>query len=107
MNSERQKREDEIEKLVRGAGLNRQRDAAFQEQLRKDAAAMVEKEAIKIAQSERAEQRKRLIRPTTVGLCLVVVGAAVGFSLPSLGWVLMLCGIAAMVWSYFWPSRKL
>src|SRR5918999_3153823 len=58
MNSERQKREEEIEMLVRGAGLRRESDAAFQEEVRKTAAALVKEEVSRIERSERAERRK-------------------------------------------------
>jgi len=110
MKSRRQKREEEIEEFLRGARLNRQGDAAFREQLRKAAAAMVEKETVKISQSERSTYRKPLARqlgkPVTVGLSLIVAGAVIGFSLPVLGWTAVLCGLATILWAYFARSRK-
>jgi hypothetical protein len=99
MNSERQKREEEIEMLVRGAGLRRESDAAFQEEVRKAAAAMVKEEVSRIERSERAERRNLSIHPTTVGLWLLVLGAAgLAFSMPSLGGAVIVCGIAMIAW---------
>ena len=49
MKSEREKREEEIERLMREAGLKREPDIAFQEAIKKAAAAIVEEDAKKLA----------------------------------------------------------
>jgi cation transport ATPase len=102
MNSERQKRQEEIERIMREAGVSREADVAFQEEVRKTAAAIIEKEASRIQKSERTRRRKRSISPVTAGVWLLVLGA-VGFifSLPSLAATLFLCGIAVIVWATF------
>lgn len=102
MNSERQKRQEEIERIMREAGVSREADVAFQEEVRKTAAAIIEKEASRIQKSERARSRRRSISPVTAGVWLLVLGA-VGFifSLPSLAATLFLCGIAVIVWATF------
>jgi hypothetical protein len=99
MNSERQKREEEIARLVRETGVNREADVAFREEIRKTAAAIIEKETIRIQESEPAKPSKRLINPLTAGLWfLVLAGAAFVFSMPAAGAALLVCGIAAIVW---------
>jgi hypothetical protein len=102
MNSERQKRQEEIERIMREAGVSREADLAFQEEVRKTAAAIIEKEASRIQKSERARRRKRSISPITAGVWLLVLGA-VGFifSVPSLAAMFFLCGIAVIVWATF------
>jgi hypothetical protein len=105
MKSEREKREEEIERLMREAGLKREPDIAFQESIRKAAAAIVEEDAKKTEKSERVP-RSRSISPATVGLWLLVLGAGVAFSMPSLGAALILCGIAVFVWATFLKSPK-
>jgi hypothetical protein len=108
MNSEREKREAEIEKLKQGAGLSRDSDVAFKDEVKKATSAIVQEEISRIQRTERAEQRKRSIRPTTTGLWLLVLGAAgVAFSMPGLGAALIVCGIVAIVWDTVWkPSQK-
>ena len=99
MNSERQKREQEIERLMQGASLTREAEVAFQEELRKTASAIFEEETRRIQKSERVARPKRSISPATTGLWLLVLGVAgVVFSMPRLGGVLLACGIAAIVW---------
>jgi hypothetical protein len=105
MKSEREKREEEVERLMREAGLKREPDIAFQEAIKKAAAAMVEEDARKIARTERVP-RDWSISPTTAGLWLVVLGAGVAFSMPSLGAALIVCGIAVFVWATFLRSSK-
>jgi cation transport ATPase len=102
MNSERQKRQEEIERIMRETGVSREGDVAFQEEVRKTAAAIIEKKASSIQKSERARRRKRSISPVTVAVWLLVLGA-VGFifSVPSLAVMLFLCGIAVIVWATF------
>jgi hypothetical protein len=106
MDSERQKREEEIEKLMQGAGLSRERDIAFQEEVRKVASAIAEQETQKIRKTERAERRKQRIGPKTAGVWLLVLGAGLALSMPSLGAVVIICGIAAIVWDTFLKSAK-
>jgi hypothetical protein len=106
MNSERQKREEEIERLLRGTGLSRESDAAFEEKVRKAAAAIAEEEVRRIQKTERPERLKRSISPATAGLWLLVLGAGLAFSMPNAGAVLILCGIGAIVWANVWKSSK-
>jgi hypothetical protein len=107
MNSERQKRQEEIDRLIQGTGLSRERDIAFQEEVRKVASAIAEQETRKIRKVERAERRKQPISPRTAGLWLLVLGAGLALSMPSLGAVIILCGIAAIVWGAFpKPPKK-
>ena len=105
MKSEREKREEEIERLMREAGLKREPDIAFQEAIKKAAAAIVEEDAKKLAKSERVP-RDWSISPTTAALWLLVLGAGVAFSMPSLGAALILCGIALFLWATFLRSSK-
>jgi len=102
MSSERQKRQEEIERIMREAGVSKEADVAFQEEVRKTAAALIEREASRIQKSERARRRKRSISPVTAGVWLLMLGA-VGFifSVPSLAAMLSLCGIAVIVWATF------
>ena len=102
MNSERQKRQAEIERIMREAGVSRESDVAFQEEVRKTAAAIIERETSRVQKSERSGRRKRSISPVTAGVWLLVLGA-VGFifSVPSLAAMLFLCGIAVIVWVTF------
>jgi Flp pilus assembly protein TadB len=100
MNSEREKREEEIKRLMRGASVRQESDVAFQEQLKKAAATIFEEETKRIQNSEQAEQRKRPLNPLTAGLWLLLLGgAAFVFSMPIPGAVLFLCGAAAIVWA--------
>ena len=89
---------------MRGEDLSREPDAAFQEEVRKAASAIIEKEASRIQKTERAERRKRSISPMTAGVWLVVIGTGLALSIPSLGALLIVCGIAAIVWAK--SSRK-
>ena len=105
MKSEREKREEEVQRLMREASLKREPDIAFQEAIRKAAAAIVEEDAKKIEKSERVP-RSRSISPATAGLWLLVLGAVMAFSVPSLGAALILCGIAVFVWATFLKSSN-
>ena len=102
MNPERQKRQEEIERIMREAGVSREADVAFQEEVRKTAAAIIEKEASRIQKSKRARRRKRSISPVTAGVWLLVLGA-VGFifSVPDLAAILFLCGIVVIAGAIF------
>jgi hypothetical protein len=105
MKSEREKREEEIERLIREGGRKREPDIAFQEAIRKAAAAIVEENAKKIEKSEPVP-RNRSLSPATAGLWLLVLGAVVAFSMPSLGAALILCGVAVFVWATFLKSSN-
>jgi hypothetical protein len=100
MKSEREKRQEEIERLLRAAGLTGESDAAFQEKIRK-AASEVEEEAQRIEKEERSKRRKLAINPRTAGVWLIALGAGLAFSMPNAGAALLLCGIAAVVWAAF------
>jgi Flp pilus assembly protein TadB len=98
MNSEREKREEEIKRLMQEASASQEADVAFQEELKKAAATLFEEETKRIQKSEQAEQRKRPLNPLTAGLWLFLLGAAAFvFSMPIPGAVLFLCGTAAIV----------
>ena len=87
---------------MREAGVSREADVAFQEEVRKTAAAIIEKEARRIQKSERARRRKRSISPVTAGVWLLVLGAAgFIFSAPDLAAILFLCGIAVIAGAIF------
>ena len=106
MNSERQKREEEIERLTRGAGQSQESDAAFQEEVRKAASAIVEEETRRIQKTERAEWPKRSVSSATFGLWLIMLGAGLAFSVASLEGALIVCGIAAIIWFVFLKSSR-
>jgi hypothetical protein len=107
MNSERQKREEEIERIMRGTSLSREQETAFQEEVRKAAATIVEQETKRIQKSEQAKRPKRSMSPTTIGLWLLGLGAVLTFAIPGLGGTLIVCGIAVIVWATFLkPSKK-
>jgi hypothetical protein len=106
VNSERQKREEEIARLVRGAGPSREADVAFQERLREAASAIVEEEKTRIQKTERAERRRRSISPAAIAPWLLVLGVGIAFSIPSLGVPLIFCGLAVLVWTALLKHRK-
>ena len=106
MNSERQKREKEIERLMRGTGLSPEQSVAFQEEIKKVASAIAEQETKKVRKTEQAERRKQPISLRTAGLGLLVLGAGFALSMPSLGAAIIICGIAAIVWDTFLKSSK-
>jgi Flp pilus assembly protein TadB len=106
MNSERQKREEEIAKIMREQGSSRATDIAFQQEIRKTAAAIIEKETSRIQKTERAEGRKLTINTRTAGLALLIAGAGVSLFMPSLGALLLLCAIAGIVWATVMKSKK-
>jgi hypothetical protein len=91
---------------MQGVGLSRERDIAFQEEVRKVASAIAEQEARKIQKTERRERLKQPISPRTAGLWVLVLGAGLALSMPSLGAVIIVCGIAAIVWDTFLKSAK-
>lgn len=109
MNSEREKREREIQKLMREeASGSRETEAAFQEEIRKTASALFEEETRKLKKIERAERPKRSINAATAGLWLIVLGVAgFVFWMPEVGIVALVCGVAAIVWDTFLkPTNK-
>jgi hypothetical protein len=100
MKSEREKREEEIERLLRAAGLTGESDAAFKEKVRK-AASDIEEEAKEVQKDERPQRRKLAIKPGTAGVWLLALGAGLAFSMPNAGAAILLCGIAVIVWGMF------
>jgi hypothetical protein len=108
MNSERQKREQEIERLVQGAGLNPEAEVQFQEEIKKTASALFEEETRKLQKSERPKRRKWSVHIATIGLWLIALGVAgFVFDMPPLGATALLCGIAAILWdTVLKPSKK-
>jgi len=108
MNSEREKREREIQKLMEGARGPRETEVEFQEEIRQTTSAIFEEETRKLQIIERAERPKRAINVATAGLWLIVLGvAAFVFWMPALGAAAIVCGIAAIVWDTFLnPANK-
>jgi hypothetical protein len=106
MNSERQKREEEIARLMRGVGLNKESDVAFQEEIKKAASAIVEEQASRIQKTERIERRKQPMSPAIAGAWLIVLGVGVALFAPTMGAAIMVCGIAVIVWAKFRKSPK-
>ena len=89
------------------ADRNRAADAAFQEEIKKTAAAIIEKETVRIEKSDRAERPKRFISPMTVGGWLLLLSAlGFVFSMPNLGGVLLVCGIVTIIWAAIPRSSK-
>jgi hypothetical protein len=108
MDSERQKRQKEIERLIQGTAPSREAESEFQEEIRKTASSIFEAETRKLQKTERPERPKRAINFATVGLWLIVGGVAgFVFWMPALGAVALLSGIAAIVWETFLkPDNK-
>lgn len=106
MNSERQKREEEIERLIKGAGFSREAEVAFQEDVKKAASAIFEQETTKIEKDVQEETAGRSISPLTAGMWIVILGAGLTFVMPPLGGLLLLCGIAVIVWATLLRSSK-
>jgi hypothetical protein len=102
MDSKRQKREKEIERLVSGAPISRESEAAFREEVRKTAAELFQKETHRIQEDERpAAPRTKKARPLrTWGIGLIVAGAAaVVLEILPLGGLLIFLGVGALFWS--------
>jgi hypothetical protein len=107
MNSNRRKREAEIGRIMGEAGPDHDTDFAFREAVRRAGVAIIEEDVIRMERGGRARQRKRPISPVTVGLCLLAVGTAASLLAPTMGAVLLFCGIAAIVWATVLnPSKK-
>ena len=108
MDSERQKRQREIERLIQGTAPSRESEIAFREEIRKTASSLFQEETRKLQNTERPEKPRRSINIATVGLWLIVLGVA-GFIfwMPALGAVALVCGVAAIVWDTFLkPGKK-
>ncbi len=108
MNSERQKREQEIERLMQGTGLNPEAEVQFQEEIKKTASAMFEEETRKLEKNERPKRRKGSVNIATIGLWMIALAVAgFVFHMPLLGATALVCGIAAILWdTVLKPSNK-
>lgn len=106
MNSERQKREEEIERLMKGAGLSPEAEIAFREQVKKASSAIFEQETTKIEKDAHSESDNRSISPLTIGLWIVILGIGLTFVMPPLGGLLLLCGFAVIAWATLMKSSK-
>lgn len=107
MNSERRKRQQEIEKLIQGTFPSREAEIQFQEQIRKAASSIFAEETRKLQKSERPEKPRRSINLATAGLWLIVLGVAgFVFWMPALGAAALVCGVAAIVWETVLKPRK-
>jgi hypothetical protein len=97
---ERQKREEEIERLAREIGrLIRESDPETQEELKEAASAVMREEAqSRGAQKTPQPERQRKMNPMAAGLGLLVVGAGLAFLIPAVGVVLIVIGFAAVIW---------
>ena len=108
MNSEREKREQEIERLMQSAGLSPEAEVQFQEEIKKTASAMFEEETRKLHKIERPKRRKWSVNIATIGLWMIALAVAgFVFNMPSLGATALVCGIAAILWDMVLkPSKK-
>lgn len=93
---------------MHGASLTPEAEVAFQEELKKTASAMLEKETRRIQKNEQPERPKRFVNLATAGLWLIVLGVAgFVFSMPLVGGAALVCGIAAILWdTVLKPSNK-
>lgn len=108
MKTEREKRDQEVQRLIHGAGVSRDAEVEFQEKIRKTASAIFEEETRKLQKTERAERPKRSINIATLGLWLIVLGVAgFVFWMPAFGGVAIVCGGTAIIWDIFVkPANK-
>jgi Flp pilus assembly protein TadB len=108
MSSERQKRQQEIEKLMQSTASSREAEIEFQEEIRKTASSIFAEETRKLQRTERVERPKRSINVATVGLWLIVLGVAgFVFWMPAAGTVAIISGIGAIIWDMFLkPDKK-
>ncbi len=106
MDSERQKREEEIERLTRGAGLSPEPDIAFQERMKKAASAIIAEETSRIKRTERPERRRKSFSLKAAALWVLVLGAVLSFYVPGAGALILLCGIAVLAWAHLGSSPK-
>ncbi len=108
MDSERQKREQEIERLMQGMSVDPDAEIQFQAEIKKAASAIFEEETRKLQKTERPERRKWSINIATVGLWLIALGVAgFVFNMPPLGTLALICGIGAILWDMVLkPSKK-
>ena len=101
MDSERRKREKEVERLVSGISVSRESEAAFREEVRKAASELFQKETRRIEQDERSAppRARKSPRLRTWGVGLLVIGAlTIVVEMPGLGGLLFVLGIAAFLW---------
>lgn len=111
MKKDREKRDQEAQRLIHGAGVSRDAEVEFQEKIRKTASAIFEEETRKLQKTERGERGgrpKHSINVATVGLWLIVLGVAgFVFWMPALGGIAIVCGSAAIIWEFFLkPASK-
>jgi len=104
MKSERQKREEEIERLLRGETRSAEPDPAFHEKLRRAASAIILEEDRRTEESERKKSRKLSLTAQSAGLWFLVLGAGVSWLMPTLGAALIVCGIATIICAYIYKQ---
>jgi len=101
MDSERRKREKEIERLVSGIPASRDSEAAFREEVRKAASELFHRETRRIEEDERLTRspRRKAPRLRTWGIGLIILGAiAVVLEVPAVGGLLVVAGLILILW---------
>jgi hypothetical protein len=101
MDSERRKREKEVERLVNGTPVSRDSEAAFREEVRKTASELFQKETRRIEQDERpaTSRKSKSTRLRMWGIGLIVIGAgAIVLEVPALGGLLFVLGVGVFFW---------
>jgi Flp pilus assembly protein TadB len=102
MKTEREKRDQEVQRLIHSVTGSREAEVEFQEKIRKTTSTIFEEETRKLKKTERVERPKRSISVATVGLWLIVLGVAgFVFWMPAFGGVAIVSGVAAIIWDIF------
>ena len=101
MDSERRKREKEVERLLSGISISRESEAAFREEVRKTASELFQKETRRVEQDERPAipRKSKSPRSKIWGIGLIVGGAvAILLEIPALGGLLFVLGLGVFFW---------